>query len=173
MRHNTHRRHDRTARPRTDAYARDARHTRRPDSISSGWREEYRAQGAVLPDGGEREHESAGDSETRYVLPDPGAHVGDREDPDAELVVLAVLEDTRADEHRIPATGKTVYQHNDGYPPWAPVVRCAYADEVAGLDGWRHLEDLREAVEEGALRAYSFPVPRLEGTDDDAGGERP
>jgi len=96
------------------------------------------------------------------AIPSEGEHVRDRDgDAGDVLLVIETLPDTRADEHRIPATGQTVAQHNPDYPPWAPVIRAVYRDDLDAVTEWRELDDLRALVEGGQLRAYTFPAPRL------------
>lgn len=126
------------------------RHTNRTDA-SGGWRAEYTAQGATIPDGG------------RYLLPERGARVGDREAEDnAELVVLEVYPDTTAAGYPIGALdGTTVAEVNPEYDPSAPVIEAVYLDEVTLEDDENALADLRKAVDAGSVTAYSFPVDRL------------
>lgn len=81
---------------------------------------------------------------------DPGDIVFDRETGN-RLVVTAVT-DRRADETILPETGTTVAAHstNDGYPDDDVVVEAAYLTDVS-----------RENP-----RTYSFPLSRLQRTDD-------
>lgn len=168
----TDRTHRRTNdRPRRDDYTRDDR--RPAPTASAGWREEYRYQDVLTsahdaPDDRRRAAEPVVLADGGAAVPDAGEHVRDREgDPDDVLVVLEALPDTRADFYQIPATGNTVAQHNPDYPPWAPVVRAVYSDDLDAVTGWRDLDDLRDAVDDGALRAYAFPAPRLTPLSDD------
>lgn len=159
----------RTKRPRKrrDAYARDRRHRRRrrpQRDVSGSWRDEYRHAGVTLPDGG-----ADGEEPTRYVLPDVGTVVRDRDgEPTDELLVVA-MHDTRADEYRLEAVDgePTVADVNPGYDPAAPVVGAVYRDDVPDTDGWRTVDELRRAVARDELRAYSFPADRLAPVDDD------
>ncbi len=86
-----------------------------------------------------------------------------------ELLVINVHEDTRADEVYIDDLGKTVAAVNDEYDDDAPVADCVYIDEVIELLGhWDNIDGVREAVVEGTVRSYTFPVDRLSAT---RGGE--
>jgi hypothetical protein len=125
------------------------RRTDAEPTASADWRTEYAANGAVLPDGG------------REILPNAGSRVADREDDDAELIVVDVHPDARADSWVIDATGDTVAAHNPGYRPDSAVVEAVYAEDTARLPSWRTVEDLRDAVDDGALTTYTFPVDRL------------
>jgi hypothetical protein len=131
----------------------DQNHTdRRTDpepTASADWRTEYAANEAVLPDGGRR------------ILPTVGGRATDREDDEAELIVLDVHPDARADSWVIDATGDTVAEHNPGYGADSPVVECVYAEDAARLPSWRTVEDLRDAVDTDTLASYAFPVERL------------
>lgn len=161
----THTPHERTDRPRNDAYARDRRHRRRRRAqrdVSGSWRDEYRHAGATLPDGGT----PAGDTAPEF---EPGDRVRDRDgDPDDELLVVAA-HDTRADEYRLEAVDgePTVADVNPGYDPGAAVIGAVYRSGLLDADGWRTLDELRRAVERDDLRAYSFPADRLAPVDDD------
>jgi len=133
----------RTNRPRTTD----------PDA-SAGWETEYAAQGvdaAIATDGGRTD-----------VLPSPGDRVRDRDSGDDELVVVNVDEDTTAAECWLTAINATVADVNGAYDPEAAVVEAAYVEDVSEtLDGWRTVEDLRDAVSFGALSLYTFPADRL------------
>jgi len=127
---------------------------------SAGWRSEYAAQGVdphIRPDGGR-----------------PGVTAGDRvrdleADGDEDLVVLGAREATAA-EYVIPELGESVAAVNPGYPPQDRVVEAVYADDVESrLDGWRSVEDLRDAVAFDAIASYSFPASRLRAIDDEDG----
>lgn len=87
------------------------------------------------------------------------------------MLIVETLPDTRADEYVVEATGNTVFEHNDGYPPWSPVVRAVYVDALDAMTEWRGPDDLEQFIQEGALRAYTFPAARLSpldrGPDDD------
>jgi hypothetical protein len=101
----------------------------------------------------------------QYALPSVGDRVQDREAVGAEedeLVVVKVR-DTRADKYEIAAVdGATVAELNRKYDPEAPVVDAVYVEEADNkLDGWRSVEDLRDAVTFGAITSYSFPADRL------------
>jgi hypothetical protein len=141
---------------RDDPYAR-ARRSRDPRDASAGWREEHHYQAAPLPDGGEPD----ADDEIPASLPQPGRVARDRDDLEATVLVVETLPDTRADEYRIEATGNTVYEHNRDYPPWSPVVRAVYVDALDALTEWRGLGDLEDFIQEGGVRAYTFPAARL------------
>lgn len=131
--------------------------TKRPNrsrtDASAGWRDEYRHAHAALPDGG------------RYLLPNAGARVRDRDTDDEHdtLIVITVHAETAAEDYEIDELdGATVADVNPDHDPGAPVVEAVYADEAdEQLDGWRSVEDLRDGVSFGAITAYSFPVPRL------------
>jgi hypothetical protein len=127
-------------------------HDRRTDpepTASAGWRTEYAVNEVVLPDGGRR------------ILPSPGGRASDREDDEAELIVLDVHPEARADSWVIDDTGDTVAEHNPGYGADSPVAECVYAEDTDGLPSWRSVEDLRDAVEFDAIASYAFPVDRL------------
>ena len=100
----------------------------------------------------------------RYILPGVGDRVVDREEGD-ELLVVELYEEMGADRYEIGLFGETtVAEQNPHYDPAAPVVECVYVENVEEtLDGWRSVEDLRDAVELDALTAYSFPADRLRG----------
>jgi len=134
----------RTNRPRTTD----------PDA-SAGWETEYAAQGV--------DHAIATDGGTETRLPAAGDRVRDRDSDDGdELVVVEIHPDTEARECYLDAIGATVADVNGAYDAAAPVVEAAYVSEVEdSLDGWRSVEDLRDAVSFGALRCYSFPADRL------------
>ena len=130
----------------------------------AGWREEYAAQGvdpdAIATDGGRVDE-----------LPAPGDHLRDRESADdAELIVVETNPDTKATDWLIDAIDATVADVNPTYDGAAPVLEAAYVAEIdMSLDRWRSVEELRDAIEEGALQAYAFPADRLETVP---GGER-
>jgi len=100
----------------------------------------------------------------RYVLPNIGSRVVDREEGD-ELLVVELHEQTGADRYEIGLFGETtVAEENPHYDPSAPVVEAVYIDDVEEtLDNWRSVEDVRDAVAFDALTAYSFPADRLRG----------
>jgi hypothetical protein len=130
-------------RPRTDTDA------------SAGWRREYyhqHADAALATDGG---------AETR--LPTAGDRVRDRDSDDGdELVVVKTHPDTEARDCWLDAIDATVADANGAYDAAAPVVEAAYVSDVEDrLDGWRSVEDLRDAVSFGALSTYTFPADRL------------
>jgi len=136
----------RTNRPRTTDPDPDA---------SAGWREEYASQGvdaAIATDGG---------TETR--LPAAGDRVRDRDSDDGdELVVVETHPDTEARDCWLDAIDATVADVNGAYDAAAPVVEAAYVSDIEDrLDGWRSVEDLRDAVSFGALSTYTFPADRL------------
>jgi hypothetical protein len=122
-------------------------------TASAGWRAEYRHAHAALPDGG------------RYLLPNAGARVRDRDTDDEHdtLIVVDVHPETTAEEAEIEELdGATVADVNPEHDANAPVVDAVYADEAdEQLDGWRSAEDLRDAVSFDAITAYTFPVSRL------------
>jgi len=99
----------------------------------------------------------------RYLIPNVGSRVVDRDsDGRDELVVTDTHPDTGADRYEIDAIDATVADVNPEYDPAAPVVEAVYAEEVAErLDGWRSVEDLRDAAAFDAINSYSFPVDRL------------
>lgn len=149
--HAPHRR--RQARDRqTYRHRRRDRDRREERDASAGWREEYRTAHVRLPDGG-REVDALAVAD----------RVRDRDsDEDDELLVLEVR-DVRADEERLDAIdgSPTVAEVNPAYGPGAPVVDAVYLDDLGHLEAWRSVDDLRDAVEAGALRAYTFPRDRL------------
>jgi len=100
----------------------------------------------------------------RYILPGVGDRVVDREEGD-ELLVVELHEETGADRYEIGLFGETtVAEQNPHYDPAAPVVECVYVENVEEtLDGWRSVEDVRDAVAFDAVTAYSFPADRLRG----------
>jgi hypothetical protein len=161
--------YDETHRQQTNSTRRfDAYTTDRHDS-SADWRTEHEdvhvdPDGHVLTDGGTRS--------TRYVLPTEGAVVYDDLRKDGvgdELLVINVHEDTSADEVWLDELGKTVAAVNDEYDDDAPVADCVYLDELVNtLGDWDSVEGVREAVVEGTIRSYTFPVDRLSST---RGGE--
>jgi hypothetical protein len=152
-------------RPRTDTDA------------SAGWEAEYAYQAAdpeLRADGGdppERAPLSAftDGGRAEYVLPSRGDRVRDRDRGD-ELVVVDVDPETRAGAYEIDGLGgATVADANPAYDAAAPVVEAVYAEEAAdSLDGWRSVEDLRDAVAFGALRSYTFPCDRLASVAEEA-----
>jgi hypothetical protein len=88
-------------------------------------------------------------------------------DRGAEVIILEVT-DTRARNYTIENLGRTVAKCNIDYSPDAPVVEAAYVEEVeASVDGWRTVEDLRDAAAFGAISSYSFPATRLRPLDSD------
>lgn len=114
--------------------------------------------------------EAFADGGTADALPAPGDEVRDREEGD-RLVVVETHADTTAAEYEIAALeDATVAEVNDRWSPDAPVVEAVYLEDAEDtLDGWRSVEDLRDAVAFDALRAYSFPADRLAALP---GGER-
>jgi hypothetical protein len=138
---------------------------------SADWRTEYAHQHAdpeLRADGGdppERAPLSAftDGGVTEYDVPDAGERVRDRDTDGDELLVVAVHDDTNAARHRIDGLGgATVADANPAYDPAAPVVEAVYLEAVREtLDGWRSVEDLRDAVAFDALRSYTFPADRL------------
>jgi len=112
-----------------------------------------RPPNAPLPDGG------------RYLLPNAGARVRDRDTDDEHdtLIVVDVHPETTAEDFEIDELdGASVAEVNPDHDSGAPVVEAVYADEADDqLDGWRSVEDLRDAVSFGAITAYTFPVTRL------------
>lgn len=122
-------------------------------NASADWRAEYRAQAVdadLRADGG------------RYILPTVGGRVRDREDGD-ELVVVDTYPGANADKYGIDdLDGVTVADVNDTYDPSAPVVDAVYVEDLEEtLDGWRAVEDVKDAVSFDAITAYSFPADRL------------
>jgi hypothetical protein len=135
---------ERTNRPRTTD----------PDA-SADWRTEYATQGV--------DHAIATDGGTETRLPTAGDRVRDRDSDDGdELVVVETHPDTEARECWLDAIDATVADVNGAYDATAPVVEAAYVSAVEErLDGWRSVEDLRDAVSFGALSLYTFPADRL------------
>lgn len=99
-----------------------------------------------------------------------GDRVRDLEsDTEDELLVVGIRDATAA-EYVIAEMGESVASLNPGYPPEDRVAEAVYVDEVEDrLDGWRSVEDVRDAVAFDALRSYSFPASRLLATDDEDG----
>lgn len=95
------------------------------------------------------------------ALPQPGRVARDRDDPEAAVLVLETLPETRADEYDVESTGRTIYDYNPDYPPWAPVVRAVYISDLDAMTAWRDLDELEALVDRGDLRAYAFPARRL------------
>jgi hypothetical protein len=154
----------RTDRRRTDAYTHE--------TASAGWREEYEYQSATAQLRADEvaSLEAFADGGTTDAHPAPGDEVRDREEGD-RLVVVETHADTTAAEYEIAALeGATVAEVNDRWSADAAVVEAAYVSDIEDrLDGWRSVEDLRDAVTFDALRAYSFPQDRLARVP---GGER-
>jgi hypothetical protein len=141
---------------------RDDRRTDRPRTHGRAGRDEHRNRRAPVPDGGTADTPDDAPDDLPKFIPKPGGRVRDREaDPgEGELLVLEVL-DTRADEHLVEGTDKTVHEYNDGYPPESPVVRAVYTADLDARTEWRPLQELRARADEGELRAYDFPNARL------------
>ena len=142
----------------------DERRTeRRTTDVSAGWRAEYAAQEVattVLPDGGEER---------------PGIAAGDRvrdlESDDSEELLVVGIRDADAAEHVIAELGESVASVNPGYPPKDRVAEAVYMDDVESrLDGWRSVEDVRDAVAFDAIASYSFPASRLRAINDEGDG---
>jgi len=97
-----------------------------------------------------------------HLCEDHRLAVGDRalDRETAEVVVVVAVSPRRADEVSVPGTGESVaaYETNAGYPAADPVVGAVYPS-VRVTEGGPRPE---------SLRAYSFPVSRLERVD----GER-
>jgi hypothetical protein len=112
--------------------------------------------------------ETVADGGTTDALPAPGDRVRDRDTADGdELVVISIHPDTEARDWWIAAIDATVAEVNPAYDDGAPVVEAVYAAEAEDrLDGWREVEDLRDAVAFGALNVYSFPADRLAAVDE-------
>ena len=105
----------------------------------------------------------------------PGVATGDRvrdlESDDSEELLVVGIRDATAAEYVIPDLGESVAAVNPGYPPRDRVVEAVYADDVENrLDGWRSIEDVRDAVAFDAIRSYSFPASRLRTIDDEPAG---
>jgi hypothetical protein len=99
------------------------------------------------------------DDGSRFSLPNPGVRVTDT-DTEAELIVVAVRPDTRADEWY--DSGRLVSAENPDHPPWAPVAEVV--DTVA-VDEGQSVDDLADHDD-----LFSAPVTRLE-TANDSGGD--
>jgi hypothetical protein len=143
----TDRRRTDTDRPRDDAYSRE-----RADA-SAGWRAEYAAQEVdpdLRADGG------------AVTLPSPGDRATDTKHGD-ELLVVETRPDTSAADYPIDGLeSATVADVNDEYDPDAAVVEAVYPDELTeALDGWRSVEDIRDAISFGAVNSYAFPNDRV------------
>lgn len=93
-----------------------------------------------------------------------------RDDQDAVIVIDRP--GTTAHEHRIEATGRTVYAHNQqyGYSPDVPVVEVAYVSDMDASmsSNWREVAagGLAELVRQVGVSTYSFPETRLERSED-------
>lgn len=158
---------------REDDHTRD--HAQR--DASSGWEEEYALACVPIPDGGR--------DRRAWVLPDPGTHVRDRDsDEDDELLVVEIHPTTTADAYHLDALGgRTVADVNPECDPGAPIVEAVYLGDtrepfnrpreiLEDTDDEDALEAVREAIDDGAVTAYSFPADRLaRRTADRAGGE--
>ena len=105
----------------------------------------------------------------------PGIAAGDRvkdlESDDSEELLVVGIRDADAAEYVIPELGESVAAANPGYPPKDRVAEAVYMDDVdSRLDGWRSVEDVRDAVAFDAIASYSFPASRLRAIDDDETG---
>lgn len=105
----------------------------------------------------------------------PGVGVGDRvkdldSEEDDELLVVRERDEPATE---IYVRGRSVAEYNPEYPPNSRVVDCVYTSAIdTALEGWRSVEDVRDAVAFDALTAYSFPAGRLRrvGEDDEETG---
>ena len=115
--------------------------------------------------------EAFADGGTTTRLPSAGDRVRDRDSDDGDrLVVVETHPDTEARDCWLDAINATVADVNGAYDAAAPVVEAVYLEDAEDtLDGWRTVEDLRDAVSFDALRCYSFPADRLAALP---GGER-
>jgi hypothetical protein len=115
--------------------------------------------------------EAFADGGTTTRLPSAGDRVRDRDSDDGDrLVVVETYPDTEARECWLDAINATVADVNGAYDAAAPVVEAVYLEDAENtLNGWRTVEDLRDAVSFDALRCYSFPADRLAALP---GGER-
>jgi len=118
-------------------------------TASADWRREYAVNAVPVPDGG------------REILPNVGNRVADREDDEAELIILDVHAGARADKWTIRAMGDTVADHNPTYAPDSSVVEAVYTEDAARLPSWQTVADLRAAVEANVLASYVFPAGRV------------
>lgn len=101
-----------------------------------------------------------------YDLPTVGARVRDRE-TDGELLVVDVFARTAAANH-VFQSERSVADENPDYDPAAPVIECAYLDD---LDEERDVDVLRKGPEFRDLRTYHFPVDRLDVLENGEGGD--
>jgi hypothetical protein len=141
--------------PETDENGRTNRPRTTDPDASAGWETEYAAQHV--------DHAIATDGGTTTRLPSAGDRVRDRDsDGGDELVVVETHPDTEARDCWLDAINATVADVNGAYDAAAPVVEAAYVSDIEDrLDGWRSVEDLRDAVSFGALSLYTFPADRL------------
>ena len=106
----------------------------------------------------------------------PGIAVGDwatDAEADADEELLVVREHDAPAEEVVVEGDTTVADYNPTYPGAARVVECVYRPALEeALDGWRSVEDVRDAVAFDAIPSYSFPAARLRAIDDedDSGG---
>lgn len=113
----------------------------------------------------------------RQVVADggrPGVTVGDwaRDADSDDDDRLLVIREPGATADEVLIGDRTVAEYNPEYPPTARVLRCVYESALEErLDGWRSVDDVRDAVAVDAIPSYSFPAPRLRAVDEDGGGQ--
>jgi hypothetical protein len=114
-----------------------------------------------------------GGRSSAFDVPEPGDIVHDRESThgDDRLLVLGVREETTAEDEYIQQIGATVADVNPEYSPHAPIARCVYYEEVATVDPQASIDDVRAAASLDVFNSYTFPVDRLAGDVDAAGGD--
>lgn len=90
-----------------------------------------------------------------------GDRARDRDDDDAELVVVAVADETAA-EYQIDSLDATVAEANPRYDNDDEVVEAVYLDDLErNYPTWRSVEDVDDAVGFDAVKKYAFPASRL------------
>lgn len=102
----------------------------------------------------------------------PGVTVGDwaRDADSDDDGRLLVIREASAPADEVLIDGRTVAEYNPEYPPSARVLGCVYESALEDhLDGWRSVDDVRDAVAVDAIASYSFPAPRLRAVEDDGG----
>jgi hypothetical protein len=107
------------------------------------------------------------DGGRRFLLPDVGARVLDREavrdGGDANpAVVLATHETTTAADYHVDALDATVAELNPEWADGAPVIEVAFVDALDGAGaGWSEDPPTPDAARDANVTVYSYPAPRL------------
>lgn len=143
----------------SDDDTRTHRHRRTESDASAGWREEYATQHV--------DTSLRADGAKAYTIPGEGDTIRDLDcGGEDTLIVLDTHPEACAAEFEIDDTGVTVAQLNPAYDDGAPVIEAVYLDDIEDrLEGWRSIEDIRDAVSFDVLRVYSFPADRIVETD--------